>query len=88
LEDLYRPNVSVRLGAEYMASNRRQFGGDIYATLAAYNAGPGSASAWLELAPDDPDLFLEVVRFQETRDYIRFIYEIYAIYRTLYSPVN
>jgi soluble lytic murein transglycosylase len=88
LDDLYRPNVSVRLGTEYMASNRRQFAGDIYASLAAYNAGPGSASAWLELAPDDPDLFLEVVRFQETRDYIRFIYEIYAIYRALYSPVN
>jgi soluble lytic murein transglycosylase len=88
LEDLYRPNVSVRLGTEYMASNRRQFGGDLYASLAAYNAGPGNAAAWFELAPDDPDLFLEVVRFQETRDYIRFIYEIYAIYRALYSPVN
>jgi soluble lytic murein transglycosylase len=88
LEDLYRPNVSVRLGTEYMASNRRQFGGDLYAALAAYNAGPGNAAAWHELAPDDPDLFLEVVRFQETRDYIRYIYEIYAIYRTLYSPVN
>jgi soluble lytic murein transglycosylase len=41
LDDLYRPNVSVRLGTEYMASNRRQFDGDMYATLAAYNAGPG-----------------------------------------------
>jgi soluble lytic murein transglycosylase len=88
LEDLYRPNVSVRLGTEYIASNRRLLGGDTYATLAAYNAGPGNASAWQELAPSDPDLFLEVVRFQETRDYIRFIYEIYATYRTLYSPVS
>jgi len=26
-------------------------------------------------------LFLESVRFQETRDYIRSIYEIYTIYR-------
>jgi len=88
LEDLYRPNVSVRLGAEYMASNQRLLGEDIYASLAAYNAGPGNASAWQELAPNDPDLFLEVVRFRETRDYIRFIYEIYAIYRALYSPVT
>jgi soluble lytic murein transglycosylase len=88
LEDLYRPNVSVRLGTVYMASNRSLLGGDLYAMLAAYNAGPGNAIAWQELAPNDPDLFLEVVRFQETRDYIRFIYEIYAIYRTLYSPVS
>ncbi len=88
MDDLYRPNVSIRLGTEYMASNRKQFDGDLYASLAAYNAGPGNAAAWHELAPDDPDLFLEVVRFQETRDYIRFIYEIFTIYRTLYSPVN
>lgn len=88
LDDLYRPNVSIRLGAEYMASNLKLLDGDIYASLAAYNAGPGNATAWHELAPDDPDLFLEVVRFQETRDYIRFIYEIFAIYRGLYSPVN
>jgi hypothetical protein len=30
---------------------------------------------------------VEVVRFSETRDYIRSIYEIYNIYRTLYSPL-
>ncbi len=87
-EDLYRPKVSVRLGAYYLASNQKQLGGDLYAALAAYNAGPGNAAAWKELGDDDPDLFLEVIRFQETRDYIRFIYEIYTIYRTLYGPVN
>ncbi len=87
-EDLYRPYVSVRLGTQYMASNLRSLGGDTYAALAAYNAGPGNASVWKELAGGDQDLLLEVVRFQETRDYIRFIYEIYTIYRTLYSPVN
>jgi peptidoglycan lytic transglycosylase len=87
-EDLYRPFVSLRLGTDYLASNQKQLDGDIYAALAAYNGGPGNAAAWKELAPDDPDLFLEVVRFQETRDYIRMIYEIYTIYRTLYSPVS
>jgi soluble lytic murein transglycosylase len=87
-EDLYRPNVSVRLGTQYMASNLKMLDDDLYAALAAYNAGPGNASVWKELAGDDPDLFLEVVRFQETRNYIRYIYEIYTIYRTLYSPVN
>jgi soluble lytic murein transglycosylase len=59
----------------------------MYGSLAAYNAGPGNALTWKELAGDDSDLFLEVVRFQETRDYIRAIYEIYAAYRTIYSPV-
>lgn len=84
-EDLYRPNVSIRLGTLYLANNRQFLGGDLYAMLAAYNGGPGNAATWKELAGNDPDLFLEVVRFEETRQYIRNIYEIYTIYRRLYG---
>ncbi len=84
---LYRPIVSVKLGAYYLASNRIYLNGDTYGALAAYNAGPGNALAWQGLAGGDPDLFLEVVRPAETRDYIRGIYEIYNIYRMLYSPL-
>lgn len=87
-DDLYRPHVSVRLGARYLATNQKILDGDTYAALAAYNAGPGNASVWKDLAGDDPDLLLETVRFQETRDYIRFIYEIFEIYRSLYSPLG
>jgi len=85
-EDLYRPNVSVRFGAYYLDKNRNQLGNNPYAGLAAYNAGPGNAVVWKELAGDDPDLLLEIIRFQETRDYIRFIYEIFNTYRALYRP--
>jgi len=86
--DLYSPYVSVRLGSRYLDTNRDSLDGDLYAALAAYNAGPGNAAAWKDLAGADQDLLLEVIRFQETRDYIRYIYEIYTIYRTLYSPVS
>jgi soluble lytic murein transglycosylase len=84
-EDLYRPYVSVAYGAHYLARNRDSLGGDLYAALAAYNGGPGNAAAWKELAQGDPDLFLETVRAQESRDYIRRIYEIYIVYRRLYG---
>lgn len=85
-EDLYRPLVSIRFGSYYLHKTRDMLGGSVYGGLAAYNAGPGNALVWNQLAGNDPDLFLEIVRFQETRDYIRFIYEIYDTYRTLYSP--
>ena len=85
-DDLYRPLVSVRFGAYYLHENRNLLDGSLYAALAAYNGGPGNALAWKGLAGDDPDLFLETVRFQETRDYIRFIYEIHSTYRNLYGP--
>ena len=83
-DDLYRPAVSVRMGSHYLATQRDRFNGDLYASLAAYNAGPGAAMIWKELAPEDPDLFLEVVRYGQTRDYIRTIYWAYANYCNLY----
>lgn len=83
--DLYRPDVSVAFGAHYLKKNLNLFNGDPYAALAAYNGGPGNAAAWRELSGNDPDLFLETVRFEETRNYIRNIYEIYIIYRRLYG---
>ncbi len=65
-DDLYRPLVSVRFGAFYLAQQRDRFDGDLYAALAAYNAGPGNAAVWKDLAPEDPDLFLEVIRLDQT----------------------
>jgi soluble lytic murein transglycosylase len=85
---LYSPQVSVRMGTFYLNNNRRYLSGDLYAALAAYNAGPGNAAIWKNLSGADPDLFLEIIRFKETRDYIRGIYEIYNVYRSLYSPIQ
>ncbi len=87
-EDLYRPLVSVTFGSYYLDKTRDMLGGSIYGGLAAYNAGPGSAIVWNELAGGDPDLLVEIIRFQETRDYVRYIYEIFSTYRLLYSPQN
>ena len=84
-KDLYRPDVSIAFGSYYLSRNRDLLRNDLYAALAAYNGGPGNAMAWKELAGDDPDLFLESARFEETRNYIRNIYEIYAIYKRLYG---
>ncbi|MBC8504388.1 MAG: tetratricopeptide repeat protein [Anaerolineales bacterium] len=84
-DDLYRPKVSVTFGADYLSNQRDYFEGDLYVALAAYNGGPGNAAIWRELAGEDPDLFLEVIRFDETRSYIRGVYEIFSIYRNLYD---
>ena len=84
-EDLYRPIVNLKYGVDYLGRQRELFEGDLFAALAAYNGGPGNALEWKKLAPDDPDLFLEIVRFEETRNYIRGIYEIFTIYRFIYN---
>jgi soluble lytic murein transglycosylase len=86
--DLHRPQVSVRFGAYYLAQQRDLFDGDLMAALAAYNGGPGNAAVWLERAAGDPDLLIEVIGFEETRTYLRTIYEVFTIYRSLYSPAG
>jgi soluble lytic murein transglycosylase len=83
-DDLYRPAVSIQLGVEYLDQQRTGLG-DLYPALAAYNAGPGNASNWKDLAPSDPDLFLEVIRLDEPRRYIKAIYEMYTIYKHFYD---
>lgn len=83
--DLFRPLINVNLGTTYLVTNRGRLNGDLVATLAAYHAGPGSAEIWLGLSGDDPDLFVELVRFEDTRNYIRSIYEIYWMYRLNYE---
>jgi soluble lytic murein transglycosylase len=86
--DLYSPYISIRMGTYYLDANRRLLNGDLYAALAAYNGGPGNASIWQSLAKGDLDLELEIIRFGETRNYIRAIYETYTTYRGLYSPMQ
>ena len=85
--DLYRPYVSIVFGTTYLARQLNYFDGDRYDMLAAYNGGPGNTLAWQELAGTDRDLFLETVRIQETRNYIRLITENYYIYRWLYGTM-
>jgi soluble lytic murein transglycosylase len=84
-EDLYRPIVSINLGSDYLNKQRGYMSGDLYGALAAYNAGPGNAMTWKNLVPPDPDLYLEVIRFEETQEYIKGIFEIFSIYKHLYD---
>lgn len=82
--DLYRPIINIRMGASYLSRMRSYFDNDIFAALAAYNARPGNVTNWLEKADNDPDLFLEIIPYEETRRYLRNIYTFYRIYETLY----
>jgi soluble lytic murein transglycosylase len=86
--DLYRPIISLTFGAEYLSAQRNYFNGELYPALAAYNAGPGNASIWYDLAENDDDLLLEIIRYRETQEYIRGIFEIFSIYKTIYQKIQ
>lgn len=84
-DDLYRPIISIAFGSSYLQRQRSNFDGDLFAALAAYNGGPGNAAYWLSISNGDPDLFVEVIDFDETQNYVKSIYELFSIYSDLYS---
>jgi soluble lytic murein transglycosylase len=86
--DLFRPKVSLRFGASYLATQLTSFDGDAYHALAAYNGGPGAASDAIDIAGSDPDLFVESLEFDETKSYVKLVMENYARYRQLYEGVG
>ena len=85
-DDLYRPAVSIELGAYYLGQALRQFRGNVYPALAGYNAGPGNAAQWLRHpGASDVDLYAEQIPYAETYHYVRKVYENYQLYRDLYN---
>lgn len=85
-DDLYRPSISVRFGAAYLAQQLATLDGNVQAALSAYNGGLGNTYRWAQQSPlNDPDLFVEQIDFPETRSYVRRVYGFYGAYRRLYS---
>ncbi len=84
-DDLYRPMVNIRLGIHYLKRGLDLYDGNYYAALASYNAGDTFATRWVQLSGGDIDLFLEIISFSETREYIKSIVENYQIYDNIYS---
>lgn len=85
LDDLYRPSVSIEFSAFYLSVQMKRFENQLLVALAAYNGGPGNTLRWLEAAGDgDLDFFVEVITANQSRIYLRTVYEQYLIYERLY----
>ena len=83
--DLSVPLYNLELGSNYLARQFYVFEGDPYHALAAYNGGPSNTFIWKKLTAGDPDVFLNSIRYLETRTYLRRIVEIYHIYSLIYA---
>lgn len=70
-EDLYDPVINVPLGAANLRSLMDRFGGQTLVALAGYNAGPNAAARWLPQESLDPDVWIENIPYNETRNYVQ-----------------
>ncbi|HOT99183.1 MAG TPA: transglycosylase SLT domain-containing protein [Anaerolineaceae bacterium] len=84
-DDLDIPYYNLELGSNYLSRMLYVFEGDHYQALAAYNAGPGNVINWANVSGEDPDVFLNAIRYLETRVYIRNIVEIFHRYSLIYG---
>jgi soluble lytic murein transglycosylase-like protein len=71
--ELFLPEHSVLYGSLYINSQARRFASSAL-FLAAYNAGPGNASRWVDMHgfdPSDSELYIEQITYRETRMYVK-----------------
>jgi soluble lytic murein transglycosylase len=81
LNDIYDDRTNVKLGTTYLKQQLDKFDGNYMLATAAYNAGPGRAKSWAASNPCiSPDIWVELVPFTETRNYVKYVLTYTAIY--------
>ena len=80
LEDLYQPEVNIKLGAGYLNKVYRQLQESPVLATAAYNAGPHRVRSWLPEQSQASDIWIETIPFRETREYLKRVLAYTVIY--------
>lgn len=84
---LYQPETSITVGAEYLAQLTRMFPEMLEPVAASYNGGEDNVARWLKRAKrNDPGVFTAEVGFDETKGYVQKVMANYRVYRRLYTP--
>lgn len=83
---LYQPETSITVGAEYIEHLSTLFPGLLAPVAASYNGGEDNVARWLARAKrNDPGVFTSEVGFDETKGYVQKVMSNYRAYRHLYT---
>lgn len=84
--NLYDPETNVTVGARYLQELLTRTNNQVPLALAAYNAGEGRLAEWLKrYQTTNPILFMDIIPYRETREYVSSILRNYYWYRKLHS---
>jgi len=83
---LYQPETSIMLGAEYLESLTKMFPQLLEPVAASYNGGEDNVARWLKRSNGkDPGVFTAEIGFEETKGYVQKVMSNYRVYRRLYT---
>jgi soluble lytic murein transglycosylase len=83
---LYQPETSIMLGAEYLSELAKMFPQMLEAVAASYNGGEDNVARWVKRAKrKDPGVLTSEIGFDETKAYVQKVMANYRVYRELYS---
>jgi len=86
LDDVYTPEVAVRLAVRYVANLLKLFPNNPHAVLASYNTGELNVERWIARArSNDPDRLVTEIAIPETKDYVAKVMNSYRAYMRLYT---
>lgn len=80
-DDLFDQETNIRIGVHYVEQLLEQFSGNVAHTIASYNAGPMAVGSWIALHRGrSQDEFVELIPYQETRQYVKRVLRSYREY--------
>ncbi len=85
-DKLLDPVINIMFGCWYIDSLMQQFNKQLIVVLAAYNAGRGNVKRWLDNKNwDGRNATIGDLPFDETKNYIKQVLEVYKKYKKIYS---
>ena len=80
-DDLFDQETNIRIGVYYVEQLLQQFSGNATYAIASYNAGPIAVEGWITLHRGrSQDEFIELIPYQETRQYVKRVLRSYREY--------
>jgi soluble lytic murein transglycosylase len=85
-DELFDPDTNIHLGATYLGDLLRRFRGQEALAAGAYNAGARAMIRWCDQWGGRPlDELVELITYDQAREYIKRVLGIYARYRQIYG---